>query len=99
MIKAPQDSTLPVWQVPNCVRSCRIWVVIHEKQSDRRRYRPGERKLIMAIFPGAVKVHCANNGAWIGAMDFLQVWFPSYGSFCAGLLSSNKERFLPALHP
>ena len=26
----------------------------------------------MIIFPGAVKVHCANNGAWIGAVDFVQ---------------------------
>jgi hypothetical protein len=25
-----------------------------------------------AIFPDAVKVHCANNGAWIGAVDFVQ---------------------------
>jgi len=30
----------------------------------------------MVIFPGAVKVHCANNGAWIGAMDFVQACFP-----------------------
>jgi hypothetical protein len=39
----------------------------------------------MAIFPGAVKVDCANpgtvigavdfNGAWIGAMDFVQAAF------------------------
>jgi hypothetical protein len=29
----------------------------------------------MAIFPGAVKVHCVNNGAWIGAMDFVQACF------------------------
>jgi hypothetical protein len=26
----------------------------------------------MDIFAGAVKVHCANYGAWIGAMDFVQ---------------------------
>jgi len=40
----------------------------------------------MAIFPGAVKVHCANpgaviyavdiNDAWIGAMDLVQAWLP-----------------------
>ena len=30
----------------------------------------------MVIFPGAVKVHCANNGAWIGAMDFVQACLP-----------------------
>jgi hypothetical protein len=30
----------------------------------------------MVIFPGAVKVHCANNGAWIGAMDLVQACFP-----------------------
>jgi hypothetical protein len=30
----------------------------------------------MALFPGAVKVHCANNGAWIGAMDFMQACLP-----------------------
>jgi len=30
----------------------------------------------MFIFPGAVKVHCAYNGAWIGTMDFVQACFP-----------------------
>jgi hypothetical protein len=32
------------------------------------------------FFPGAVKVHCANNGAWIGAMDFVQARLPQTGS-------------------
>jgi len=32
--------------------------------------------LIMTIFPGTAKVHCANDGAWIGAMDFVQTCFP-----------------------
>ena len=40
----------------------------------------------MAISPGAAKVHCANNGAWIGAMDIVQACFPEYGYFCAGVL-------------
>jgi hypothetical protein len=46
----------------------------------------------MAIFPGAVKVDCANNGngAWIGAMDFVQACFPEYGYFCAGVLSITQ---------
>jgi hypothetical protein len=30
----------------------------------------------MTIFPGPVKAHCANNGAWIGVIDYVQVCFP-----------------------
>jgi hypothetical protein len=40
--------------------------------------------LSTAIFPCAVKVHCANNGAWIGAMDFVQA--------CRQEQERNKER-------
>jgi len=29
----------------------------------------------MDIFQGTVKVHCGNNAAWIGAMDFVEACF------------------------
>jgi hypothetical protein len=33
----------------------------------------------MANFPGAFKVHCANNGAWIDAMDLALACLPKIG--------------------
>ena len=54
------------WTLPRCGRA----------PSRIRRDASRSSSADMAIFPGAVKVHCANNGAWIGVMDFVQACFP-----------------------
>jgi hypothetical protein len=50
----------------------------------------------MTDFPGAVKVHCANSGAWIGAMDFVQACFPACGTILCRLAFLHMANFVQA---
>src|SRR4030067_1435859 len=44
----------------------------------------------MNISSGVVKVHCANNGAWIGAMDLVQACLPYFALMGVFLHNNSK---------